>query len=109
MLSNLPITSQLLSTNNYTYSPNDYDVTLAFFNKAGFNKDTSIMVTTLLLQQAKNEGINIFSILDTFSNYTNLQLNSFVGNILNNNRDPISILGFRLNSFVSNVTRNILP
>jgi hypothetical protein len=109
MLSNLPASVQPKITDQYSYSTNDYDVTVAFFNNAGFTKDTSILIATILLHQAKAEGVGIFSILNTFSKYTDIQLNAFVGTILNNNRDPISSLGFRVSNFVSNVNRNILP
>jgi len=85
------------------------DVTLAnsFFVKAGFANDAASVVSMTLLRQAKIDGTPIAEILDTLKSYPAIQLSQIVGEILNNNRVPTSLLGFRTTDVKPNQTRNI--
>ncbi len=85
------------------------DVTLAnsFFTRAGFDTDAASVVAMTLLRQAKIDGTPIAEILDTLKSYPSIQLSQIVGEILNNNRVPTSLLGFRTTDVKPNQTRNI--
>ena len=89
------------------FSANDVNYSLSFFEKAGFDADASALVTMTLLRQAKIDGTPISLILDTLKSFTGIQLSQVVGEILNNNRVPTSILGFRTTDVKPNQTRNI--
>ncbi len=86
----------------------DVDTTIAFFKKAGFADDAATSVATVLLTQAKIEKISIFSILDSIKSADNTAVSIFVAQVLNNNRVPTSVLGFRQVPNISNITRNIV-
>ena len=85
----------------------DVDLTHSFFERAGFDYDAASVVSMTLLRQAKIEGIPISQILDSLTGYSALSLSQLVGEILNNNRVPTSILGFRTADVKPNQTRNI--
>ncbi len=99
--------------NNYGTIPMEFaavevDTTIGFFTKAGFADDAATSVATVLLTQAKIEGISIFSILDSIKSADNTAVSIFVAQVLNNNRVQTSVLGFRQPSKISNITRNII-
>jgi hypothetical protein len=85
----------------------EVDACVSFFVKKGFANDAALVVSTALLKQAKAEGQPIFRILDSLSGFNNLQLSTLVGEILNNNRTPSSVLGFRTKSASTDQSRNI--
>lgn len=87
----------------------DVNASQSFFESKGFEKDTALVVSTILLKQAKLDSQPIFKILDSLSGMSNLQLNVLVGEILNNNRVPTSSLGFSTTPVFTNETRNISP
>jgi len=91
------------------FSAIDVNACQSFFENKGFEKDTSLVISTILLKQAKLDSEPIFKILDSLSGMTNLQLNVLVGEILNNNRVPTSSLGFSTAAIFTNETRNISP
>ena len=89
------------------FPANDVSFTQAFFEKAGFEPDAASVVTMTLLRQAKIDGTPITQILDTLKNFPTIELSQLVGEILNNNRVPTSLLGFRTTDVKPNQTRNI--
>jgi hypothetical protein len=89
------------------FNANDVDVTVGFFQKAGFDQDAALVVSMTLLRQAKIDGVPIYQILDTIKGFENLQLSQLVGEILNNNRVATSTLGFRIANVIPNQSRNI--
>lgn len=89
------------------FSANDVTLTLAFFERAGFDADAASTVSMTLLRQAKLDNIPIAEILDTLKDFPTVQLSQLVGEILNNNRVPTSILGFRTADVRPNQIRNI--
>ena len=89
------------------FSSNAVTLTLAFFERAGFDADAASTVSMTLLRQAKLDNIPITEILDTLKNFPAIQLSQLVGEILNNNRVPTSILGFRTADVRPNQIRNI--
>lgn len=89
------------------FPSNDVSFTQAFFERSGFDTDAASVVTMTLLRQAKLDGTPIAQILDTLKSFNGIQLSQLVGEILNNNRIPTSILGFRTTDVKPNQIRNI--
>jgi Glu-tRNA(Gln) amidotransferase subunit E-like FAD-binding protein len=73
---------------------NEVDTVLGFFTKRNFDKSSAIAVTTVILQQSKSEGKNVFELLDSLTGLDEVKLSQLVSAILNNNRSKISALGY---------------
>jgi len=80
-----------------------------FFEKAGFDKDAALVVSSAILKQAKLDNTPVYEILDTLRSVDGINLSSIVGEILNNNRTATSTLGFRTTQVKPNQIRNIAP
>jgi hypothetical protein len=98
--------------NNYgqetlEFNANDVNSTVSFFEKNGFEKDAALVVSTVLLKQAKLDGTPIYKILQSLEQFDGLSLSQVVGEILNNNRTPTSTLGFRTPNIKVTQSRNI--
>jgi hypothetical protein len=89
------------------FNATEVDACISFFEKKGFNNDAAIVVSSVLLRQAKFEGNPIFSILDTLSGFDSVQLSALVSQILNNNRIPTSVLGYKTPIVQTDILRNI--
>ena len=66
-------------------------------------------MSTVLLKQAKIDNVPIYSLLDSLNQFDGIGLSQVVGEVLNNNRSPTSILGFRTSAVTSVQARNIAP
>lgn len=88
---------------------NDVDATINFFLKRGYEREAASVTALTLLKQAKVDGINIFSILDTLQTFDGVQISSLVAEILNNNRVPTSTLGYRSDAGANFRTREFTP
>ena len=71
------------------------DATVGFFQKRGFDELASQSTAIVLLQQAKLDGVNVFTLLDTLKGLEDLKLSAVVAEVLNYNRQKISTLGYR--------------
>lgn len=89
------------------FPANDVTLAVSFFEKAGFDNDAATTVAMVILRQAKIDGEPIAKILDTMKNFPAVSLSQLVGEVLNNNRVPTSILGFRTADVKPNQIRNI--
>jgi len=74
----------------------EIDATVAFFLKRGFDTDASRSVAIVLLNQARNDNVNIFKLLDTLKGLTDLQLSQVVAEVLNSYREKTSIVGYKI-------------
>lgn len=74
----------------------DVDAVIGFFEKRKFDKAAAVSVATILLQQAKLDNVDVFTLLDTLKGITDVQLSNVVTEILNVNRSKISTLGFKV-------------
>lgn len=93
-----------------SYPSNQVDAVVGFFEKRGFEKSVAISVSSVFLQQAKVDNINVFALLDTLKGVEGRQLSAVVTQVLNLNRSRISTLGFRnTEKVVPEEVRNILP
>lgn len=89
------------------FASTDIDAVIGYFTEKGFAKESAITSGIVLLKQAKLDGRPIFEILDSLKGFSDLQLSALVATILNNNRKPSSVLGFKNGSIARlDQTRN---
>ena len=102
-----------LTTNNYVgtfqFNANDWDTTIAFFVKRGFDRQPAEETAYVVLQQAKIDRVPVGQILDLLTQATPAQLSQIISLILNNNRFKTSRIGVR-NSVATKdaVARNVI-
>lgn len=75
----------------------EIDAVIGFFLKRGFDELASSSTAIVLLQQAKLDKVNVFTLLDTLGNLENIKLSAVVAQVLNYNRQKISTLGYKRN------------
>lgn len=96
-------------TETISYPANEVDAVVAFFTKRGFDNQSAIAVSVVLLQQAKIDNVKIFKLLDTLKGLSDIEISSVVAEILNYNRSKVSTLGYKTeNPVASSEKRNIL-
>lgn len=90
------------------FSANEVTAAIAFFQSRGFENDAALVTAQVLLKQAKLDNIPVFKIIDTLKTFNGVQISALVAEILNNNRNAASTLGYRTNLVEKqNQTRNI--
>lgn len=90
------------------FGANEVAAAIAFFQSRGFDNDAATLTAQILLQQAKFDGAPVFKLLDTLKTFNGVQISAIVAEILNNNRNSSSSLGFRAVLLEKqNQTRNI--
>lgn len=90
------------------FTANEVSSSIAFFQSRGFDDDAATLTAQVILKQAKLDGLPVFKILDTLKNFDGVQISALVAEILNNNRNPSSTLGYKILSVEKqNQTRNI--
>jgi len=92
----------------FQFNANDYDVTVGFFVKRGFDRQPAEETAYVILQQAKVDSVPVTQILDLLTDATPAQLSELITVVLNANRYKTSRLGVR-NTRTSKdvVSRNI--
>ena len=78
------------------FPSNDVDAVIGFLENKGFDKAAAISTGTVILQQAKIDGVKVFELLDTLKGLDKLQLSYTVTQVLNFNRQKVSTLGYRV-------------
>jgi hypothetical protein len=73
----------------------EIDAVVGFFLKRGFDDLASNSTAIILLQQAKLDNVNVFTLLATLGNLEDLKLSAVVAQVLNYNRQKISTLGYK--------------
>ena len=95
-------------TGKLEFASNEVDAVIAFFEKRGFERTAAISTGSILLQQAKIDGIKVFALLDTLKGFNEAKLSTVVAEVLNYNRLNTSVLGFKnTTSTVTLEKRNI--
>lgn len=79
-----------------SFPSNEVDAVVAFFEKRGFEKVAAISTSTVLLNQAKIDGVKIFELLDTLKGLDDVKLSAVVTEVLNYNRLRTSVLGYKI-------------
>lgn len=96
-------------SNPISYTSEEVDAVIGFFQKRGFDETAAINTAVVLLQQSKVDGVNVFKLLDTLKGRSDVQLSNVVAQILNLNRSKVSTLGFYVPSVGTKLEqRNIL-
>lgn len=77
------------------FSANDVEAAIGFFESRGFDRDAAEITSMTILKQAKLDGVPVYQLLDTLKKLEGTDLSALIGEILNNNRPPSSLLGFK--------------
>lgn len=92
-----------------SYPSNDVDAVVGFFESKKFDKSAAVAVASILLKQAKLDGVKVFEIIDTLKGLNGLQLSSVVTEVMNANRDRVSTIGFKVPNTIEQIeSRNII-
>jgi len=92
----------------FQFNANDYDVTVGFFVKRGFDRQPAEETAYVILQQSKIDSVPVTQILDVLGNASPAQLSELITVVLNANRYKTSRLGVRnTRSTNDEVSRNI--
>lgn len=96
-------------TQPINFSDNELNAVKSFFQTRGFGETAALTVSITLLNQAKNDNIKIFTLLDTLGSYQQIELSAIVAEILNYNRKRTSVIGFKKQKTSSKLeSRNII-
>ena len=88
---------------------NDLTTVLGFFESRGFDKSAALSVATVLLNQAKTDGIEIYTLLQTLKGLDDLKLSAVIAEILNYSRKKTSAVGFKRDKTITKYEkRNII-
>ena len=92
----------------FQFNANDYDATVGFFVKRGFDRQPAEETAYVILQQAKIDSVPVTQILDVLTAATPAQLSELITVVLNANRYKTSRLGVRnTRTSKDTVSRNI--
>lgn len=96
-------------TSTVSFPANQVDAVLGFFLKNGFDEQSAKSTAIVLLNQARADSVNVFSLIDTLKSLPGIELSQVVAQILNSYREKTSLLGYRIAPLVDNYeSRNIL-
>jgi hypothetical protein len=82
-------------TKEISYPSTQVDAVVGFFRKRDFDELAATSVAGVLLQQAKIDNVNVFTLLDDLKGLDKVKLSNLVTAILNANRSKVSKLGYR--------------
>ena len=110
---NLDKTIDKLTTTNYQeeyqFNVGEYDATVAFFVKRGFQRIAAESTAYVILSQAKIDSVRPQEIIDKLSGASEVQLSELITIVLNANRYKSSRLGVRQTlTTKETVSRNII-
>lgn len=92
-----------------SFPSNQIDATVGFFLKRGFELESARSTAIVLLNQARVDNVNVFSLIDTLKTLNDVQLSQIVAQVLNAYREKVSLLGYRIAPVVDAYdSRNIL-
>ena len=92
-----------------SFPSNQIDAVLGFFLKRGFDANSARSTGIVLLNQAREDGVNVFELLDTLKTLNDVQLSQIVAQVLNSYREKISQLGYKVAPIADSFeSRNIL-
>lgn len=92
-----------------TFPSNQIDAVLGFFLKRGFDEQSARSTGIVLLNQARLDNVNVFTLIDQLKGLTDVQLSKVVTEVLNAYRIQTSTLGYKLSTLEDTYeSRNIL-
>ena len=93
----------------YQFNVGEYDSTVAFFVKRGFNRTSEESTAYVILSQAKIDSVRPQEIIDKLTYASEAQLSELITIVLNANRYKSSRLGVRQTlTTKETVSRNII-
>jgi hypothetical protein len=96
-------------TKEIAFPSNQIDAVVGFFLKNGFDLESARSTSIILLNQSKIDNVDVFHLIDTLKQLTDVQLSQVVAQVLNSYREKSSLLGYRIELNVNPYdTRNIL-
>lgn len=96
-------------TEQVSFPSNQIDAVVGFFLKNGFDIESARSTGIVILNQARQDNVNVFELLDTLKTLTDVQLSQVVAQVLNAYREKTSLLGYRVAPLVDDYeSRNIL-
>lgn len=95
--------------NQVSFPSNQIDAVVGFFEKHGFDTESARSTSIVLLNQAREDNVNVFQLIDTLRGLTDVQLSQVVAQVLNAYREKTSVLGYRVAAVEDTYeSRNIL-
>lgn len=116
MISNLPLDNAArrdvfdkFFSSKVSFPAEEIDAVLSFFLKRGFELESARSISIIMLNQAREDQVNVFELLDSLKKLTDVQMNQLIAQVLNSYRENVSALGYRIQE-TSNFyeSRNIL-
>jgi len=87
----------------------EIDAVVGFFLKRNFDETSSKSVAIVLCNQARQDNVNVFQLVDTLKGLTDVQLSQVVAEVLNAYREKTSVLGYKTSQIEDMFeTRNIV-
>lgn len=91
------------------FPSNQIDAVLGFFLKRGFSEQAAKSISITLLNQAREDNINVFQVIDKLKYLSDEQLMQMITEVVNVYRNKTSILGFKIVSNSETLeSRNII-
>jgi hypothetical protein len=95
--------------NQISFPSNQIDAVVGFFSQHGFDQESARSTGIVLLNQAREDNVNVFELIDTLKTLSDVQLSQVVAQILNAYREKVSVLGYRVAGVADEYeSRNIL-
>jgi hypothetical protein len=95
--------------NQISFPSSQIDAVVGFFLQNGFDAESARSTGIVLLNQAREDSVNVFELIDTLKTLSDVQLSQVVAQILNAYREKVSVLGYRVAGIVDEYeSRNIL-
>jgi hypothetical protein len=96
-------------TQQISFPADQIDAVVGFFLKRGFDISSARSTAIVLLNQARVDNVNVFTLLDTLKSLTDVQMSQIVAQVLNGYREKTSLLGYRIAPLTDTFeSRNIL-
>ena len=95
--------------NQISFPSSQIDAVVGFFLQHGFDPESARSTGIVLLNQDREDSVNVFELIDTLKTLSDIQLSQVVAQILNAYREKVSVLGYRVAGIVDEYeSRNIL-
>lgn len=92
-----------------SFPSNQIDAVVGFFTQAGFNQVAAESTAIVLLNQARQDDVDVFQLVGTLKKLSDVELSQVVAQVLNAYREKTSLLGYRIASVSDSYeSRNIL-
>lgn len=95
--------------NQIPYKASEVDSVVGYFLKRGFERIAAVNTALILLQNAGQDKIPVYELLDTLKGINDVQLSQIVTSILNASRSSSSQIGYKFENRIERFDeRNII-